>query len=180
MAALILVEYQSDWPSQFAEVAGELRGSFAGSSVVIEHIGSTSVPGLCAKPVLDLLLGAESLSVIEFHVPGLVRIGFAYRPEHEASLPERRYFVRGAGTLPRIHLHAVVLNAPIWQQHLAFRDALRSSRQLSEEYAGLKRALAAVHGNDKSAYTAAKAPFIARVLASLPALGGVALADDGC
>ncbi len=169
MAELVLVDYEPGWPSQFAAVASELGAAFEGESVQIEHIGSTAVPGLCAKPVLDLLLGAQALAVIEDRLPALARRGFVYRPEHETALPERRYFVRAAQALPpfaRVHLHAVVVNSRIWRQHIAFRNALRASPALLLQYAELKRALAAAHCHDKLAYTDAKAPFVTRVLAA--------------
>jgi GrpB-like predicted nucleotidyltransferase (UPF0157 family) len=165
VSTLILVEYQAQWPPQFREVAAEIGRAFAPVGVRVEHIGSTSVEGLCAKPVIDILLGAPSLARIEAREHALGELGFVYRPAYEVDLPERRYFVRPAGHQPRIHLHAVVRGGPVWQRHLLFRDALRGSRLLAEEYATLKRSLAALHANDKAAYTEAKGPFIARVLA---------------
>jgi len=174
LAELVLVDHQPDWSRQFAVLAGELQLAFEGADVCIEHIGSTAVPGLCAKPVLDVLLGAGALSEIEARVPALARLGFIYRPEHEAALPARRYFTRNAVALPasaRVHLHAVVVNAAIWQQHMAFRNALRASPPLRAQYAALKRVLAAEHLHDKAAYTAAKGPFIVGVVSAALAAG---------
>jgi GrpB-like predicted nucleotidyltransferase (UPF0157 family) len=133
---------------------------------VLEHIGSTSVPGLCAKPVLDVLLGVSSLGDVEASISALASAGFMYRPSYEVAIPDRRYFVRPEGETVRVHLHAVLLGGPLWQQHLYFRNALRKEPLLLEQYAVLKRALAAAHAGDKAAYTEAKAPFIRQVLAS--------------
>jgi GrpB-like predicted nucleotidyltransferase (UPF0157 family) len=136
----------------------------AGCQVRIEHIGSTAVPGLCGKPVLDILLGVAVLSEVERVVARFAANGYRYRPEYEKQIPQRRYFVKDAeGRHQRVHLHAVHVDGPIWQQHLAFRDALRDCPGLASEYALLKRRLAV--SMSKSSYTEAKAPFIRQVLA---------------
>jgi GrpB-like predicted nucleotidyltransferase (UPF0157 family) len=173
MTAVLLVESQAAWPAQARAAMAPVRAAFEGRPVRLEHIGSTAVPGLCAKPVLDLLLGVPALADAEDRAGALEALGFRYRPEHEAELPERRYFVRPAGAGPRVHLHAVVLGGPLWTRHLAFRDALRRDPGLAARYAALKRDLAGRHAEDKAAYTAAKAPFIAGVLAAVaPGPGG--------
>ncbi|WP_395088503.1 GrpB family protein [Armatimonas sp.] len=179
MQSVILLEYQATWPSQFNEVAAELVPIFESDPVCIEHIGSTSVPELCAKPVLDILLGAQDLAVVMARADGLANLGYRYRPEYETEIPERRYFVRPEGSQLRIHLHAVVQGGAIWLRHLAFREALRKNPELSQEYATLKRQLAARYSEDKAAYTKAKSPFIARVLASFKGTCGVEIANEG-
>ena len=168
MSELVLSEYQDTWPRQFEQVAVQLRATIPTHVASLEHIGSNSVRGLCAKPVLDLLLGVSSLAEVEAAIPALASVGFVYRPEHEAAIPDRRYFVRPLGQTLRVHLHAVLLGGLLWQQHLQFRDALRQEPLLREQYATLKRTLAATHAGDKAAYTEAKAPFIRQVLASKP------------
>ncbi len=165
MADLSLIEYQDAWPLQFAGVAAELRTIFTAPRFALEHIGSTAVPGLCAKPVFDVVLGAAALHEVEAQIPALARHDFAYRPEYEVQIPGRRYFVRAAGATLRVHLHAVVVGGPLWGEHLRFRDALRGDAALMQSYAALKRYLAVLHAADKTAYTEAKAPFIRQVLA---------------
>ena len=164
MLQVQVLEYQDTWPGQFSAVAEEIRSAVAVPSAVIEHIGSTSVPGLCAKPVLDILVGVTSLAEAEAAVPALFAAGFVYRPEYEQAIPDRRYFVRSPGRYLRVHLHAVVLGAALWKQHLQFRNHLREDAKLRESYSALKRELALAHAADKAAYTAAKAPFIQQVL----------------
>ena len=161
----LVIEYQEDWPQEFARVEAELRSVLEGAAEVIEHIGSTAVPGLCAKPVIDIALGVASLDPMAAAVMPLARLGFVYRPEYETVIPDRRYFVRAAGPTPRVHLHAVVVGGTLWRQHLRFRDHLRQDRERMQDYATLKRRLAVLHAADKSAYTEAKAPFIVQVLA---------------
>jgi GrpB-like predicted nucleotidyltransferase (UPF0157 family) len=168
MPQLQLFEHQDTWSAQFLQVADTLRMAMAACGPAVEHIGSTSVPGLCAKPVLDILVGVSALSAVKAVIPSLVAAGFVYRPEYEQMIPGRRYFVRPAGPGCRVHLHAVVRGGRLWQQHLYFRDRLRQDTSLRQSYAALKTRLAAVHASDKAAYTEAKAPFIAQVLASCP------------
>lgn len=168
MSEFVLSEYQDTWPQEFQQVAEQLRAILSLPTAVIEHIGSTSVPGLCAKPVLDLVLGVSTLREVEAAIPALAAAGFVYRPEYESTIPDRRYFVRQQNQAPRVHLHAVLLHGALWQQHIYFRDQLRSDAQLREEYSDLKRSLAVAHARNKAAYTEAKAPFIRQVLASSP------------
>lgn len=151
----------------FAALAEELRPVFSPLPVSLEHIGSTSVPGLAAKPVIDLLLGAETLHSIETRVPALAQIGFEYVSKYEHEIPDRRYFVRSAPNALRVHLHGVVRGGKLWRDHLAFRDALRTDTGLRERYQALKLHLATVHADDKAAYSEAKGPFIRSVMDSL-------------
>jgi GrpB-like predicted nucleotidyltransferase (UPF0157 family) len=165
MAAVELVDYCDTWPAAFRTIADEIAGAWVGDAVTIEHIGSTAVPGLCAKPVIDVLLGVDVLAAAEWHASRLSALGYRYRPEYEAQIPDRRYFVRDAtAQAPRVHLHAVLLGGRIWRDHLAFRDALRRDPALVDRYAVLKTTLAATSG--KAEYTEAKGPFIRAVLAS--------------
>lgn len=160
-APVVIVEYSAEWPSLFAAEARILAPLFTGC--LIEHIGSTAVPGLAAKPIIDMMLGANSLRTIEARIPALVSLRYEYFPEHERALPHRRFFVRAEPPC-RVHLHAVVSDTPFWLQHLAFRDALRSSSKLAREYAALKYQLAQQFRTDREGYTDAKASFIRRVL----------------
>jgi GrpB-like predicted nucleotidyltransferase (UPF0157 family) len=164
----LLVDYQSSWPRHYQAAAAELATAFAGATASIDHIGSTAVPGLCAKPVIDILVGVRDLTHVTERIGALETLGYRYRPEYEDTLPQRRYFVRAADDRPRIHLHAWLSDSVEWTRHLAFRDALRSQPGLAREYAVLKRRLAVTHAGDKAAYTAAKAPFIARFHATDP------------
>lgn len=152
------------WPTCFVAVRDELRGVFAPLDVQVEHIGSTSVPGLAAKPVIDVMLGAASLELVASRIAALQARGYAYVPQYEDVLPERRYFRRSPGALPRIHLHAVVTGSAMWRGHLAFRDALRADKDLRARYQDLKLRLAREHAADKAAYTEAKGPFIRAVI----------------
>ncbi len=165
MAQLILLEYQDTWPAHFQRVASELRSVFSSSGALVEHVGSTAVQGLCAKPVIDVLVGLKRLSEAEDRQHPLAELGYIYRAEYEAQLPERRYFVRAEAATLRVHLHCVIHEGRLWQHHIAFRNELRCNPEILREYAALKRNLALVHSGDKNAYKDAKAPFIRRVIA---------------
>lgn len=176
MPSVDIVDYQDAWPAVYLCIADELRDVMADLAAGIEYIGSTAVPGLCAKPVLDILMGVSSLSDVEAELPSLARRGYRYRPEHEVHIPQRRYLVRDANhDSPRVHLHVVVLGARLWQDHLRFRDALRRDPVLAAQYAELKRELAVSKHLSKSSYTEAKAPFIRSVLERRRGEGGRAV-----
>lgn len=167
MSGVRLADPDPGWPARSDAAAAALRAVLGSTPCAIEHIGSTAVPGLCAKPVLDLMLGVDNLAAVEARIAALAALGYRYRPAYEADLPERRYFVRDAmAALPRVHLHAVVRGGALWRDHLAFRDTLRADSALAQRYGELKRGLAARHAADKAAYTDAKAPFIRSVLAN--------------
>ena len=130
----------------------------------IEHIGSTSVPGLIAKPVIDIMLGAPDLSYVEDRQEALAKLDFHYVAEFTAAMPERRYFVRPALHPRDVHLHAVVYDGEFWRDHLLFRDALRRDEALAQAYATLKRELAATYADSSWAYTEAKTGFVRAAL----------------
>ncbi len=160
-----LVEYDPIWPAEFELQRSALTQIFAGTCADIEHIGSTAVPGLCAKPIIDILLGAASLADIEQKIDALSVAGVNYVREHEREIPMRRYFVKPESKALRVNLHAVCRGSSIWREHLAFRDRLRSDSVVRDEYATLKKNLLSQYSNDRPAYTAAKAPFIQQVIA---------------
>jgi GrpB-like predicted nucleotidyltransferase (UPF0157 family) len=156
--------YSPMWPAVFEIERERLLQIFGADAVAIEHIGSTAVPGLAAKPVIDVLLGAPVLAIVEREMPQLAADGYRYVPEFEKAFPERRYFVKPDGQPGHFHLHAVVMGSIFWREHLAFRDALRGDAALAEEYLRLKRRLATRHPNGRAAYTDAKATFIRSVV----------------
>jgi GrpB-like predicted nucleotidyltransferase (UPF0157 family) len=171
MPAVVLAPYSAEWPAMFRVLREEAVAAFVPAQVVVEHIGSTSVPGLAAKPVIDMLLGAGSLGEIEAGTSALQALGYVYRPEYEDELPMRRYFVKAPAHSLRVHLHGVVVGSRLWRQHLGFRDALRGDEGLRDRYHDLKRRLAEEFAQDKAAYTDAKGPFIRAVIERLH-LGG--------
>jgi GrpB-like predicted nucleotidyltransferase (UPF0157 family) len=169
MPAVVVVPYSAAWPRQFRDVRDELLHVFQPLLPEVEHIGSTAVVGLAAKPVIDVLLGVRTLVEAESKIADLRERGYTYRPEYEHELPLRRYFTRPQGATLRVHLHAVEHEARLWREHLGFRELLRGDADLRARYQALKLRLAQETAHDKAAYTAAKAPFIRAALATLGA-----------
>ena len=165
--AVLLSPYSPLWPAIFDVEARALERLLDGG-VRVEHIGSTAVPGLGAKPIIDVLVGAPDLAFVEARIPRLVEHGYQYVAEFERAVPQRRYFRRTDGQPGHFHVHAVVLDSPFWRSHLAFRDALRRDPALAARYWKLKQRLAARFPNDRAAYTDGKADFIREVLDSAP------------
>jgi GrpB-like predicted nucleotidyltransferase (UPF0157 family) len=167
MSLVVVSPYSEQWPNFFRNLRNDLICLFTPTSIAVEHIGSTSVPGLSAKPVIDILLGAASLADIESRINLLSGHGYEYVSKYEKEIPERRYFVKSPANSLRVHIHAVVLGSRLWREHLAFRDALRSDLGLRAQYQSLKLQLAEQFVNNKSAYSAAKNPFVESVLATV-------------
>lgn len=162
--AIELSAYSPMWPVTFDIERGRLEDIFGKGAVLIEHVGSTAVPGLGAKPIIDILLGAPALAVVERQIPALVATGYRYVPEFERAMPDRRFFVKPRGHPGYFHLHAVVYDTPFWKDMLDFRNLLRADRGYADRYWRLKSALAARHRNDREAYANAKSDFIKTAL----------------
>ncbi len=163
-APIIIMPYDHRWPRLFAEEREHLKAVFPTSLFTLEHVGSTSVTGLAAKPIIDMMLGAPSLREIEVQIEQLIDLGYQYIPYHEQTFPQRRFFAKPVERPRHFHLHSVVIGKTFWREHIAFRDALRSSQKLADEYERLKRALATSFGDDREGYTHAKSDFIRWVI----------------
>jgi GrpB-like predicted nucleotidyltransferase (UPF0157 family) len=159
-----VVDYDHSWPAQYAEERDRIAAAIGDTALAIEHVGGTAVPGLPAKPVIDLMVGVEDIERAGPAVAGLINLGYEYVPEFESELPDRRYFRRGAPESH--HVHMVSASSDFFQEHLLFRDWLREHPQAAEEYGKLKRGLASRHRLDRDAYRAGKLPFIDTVVAA--------------
>ena len=156
---VVIVDYDPRWPALFEEERAIICAAIGAHIIAIEHVGSTAVPGLGAKPVIDIIVGSRSLADAARCIEPLRAAGYGYHPQHEAEMPERRYF--DVQTDRRdAHLHMVEFGGEFWQRHLAFRDYLRANPEAVAEYDRLKRQLAARFGSDRDGYTNAKTDFI--------------------
>jgi GrpB-like predicted nucleotidyltransferase (UPF0157 family) len=162
---ITIVESDPTWPVVFEQVAAHLRAIHDGFSR-IEHVGSTAVPGLAAKPIIDVMPAVPTVDRLDVCVQPLLSAGYRYVPEHEAVFPDRRFFALGPRGNASQHIHVVVEGSGFWLSHLAFRDKLHADPDLASAYSYLKRRLATEHGDDREAYTDAKSAFIAAALAS--------------
>lgn len=161
---VILVPYDPDWPHRFDHERAVLGGVFAGTEAVIEHVGSTAIPGLGAKPVIDMMVGLSQLTEVEGRIAALEAAGYEYVQKYEKELPERRYFRKPRVPPRAYHLHCVVKGSDFWVRHLAFRDYLRAYPESAAAYYELKRELAGKCS--KEGYTEAKGSFIEAILAT--------------
>lgn len=159
-----LVDYDDAWPEMFAIERERIDTELArrGRRICLEHIGSTAVPGLAAKPVLDMLGAPAGAEAAESLIPDIEAAGYEYRPL--VSTAERIFFRRGA---PRqFHLHLTFRESHVWRDQLTFRDRLRANAVLAGEYLALKRELAARHPDDRDSYIRGKTEFVLRAIAA--------------
>ena len=111
-----------------------------------------------------IMLGMSSLALVEGQVEALRQLGYQYMPEHEIEMPQRRFFAKPTVRPRQFHLHAVIVGQTFWNEHLLFRDALRTDGRLAQAYALLKYSLAAQYKDDREGYTSAKASFIVSLI----------------
>lgn len=154
--------YNHEWPHLFGLEEKRLREFFARANlaVVIEHTGSTSIPGLAAKPVLDILAGYPPGESVQPYIHAMESAGYSHRGQQ--GIPGREFFRRGE---PRsYHLHLTTIGSQFWKDHLAFRDRLRANAALRDQYAELKHNLAAQFPRNREAYINGKEAFVKSVL----------------
>lgn len=152
--SVIVEDYQPIWKHLFITEAAKIRAIIAGNEVAILHVGSTSVEGLAAKPIIDLLVIVESILLLDDQATDFLVLG--YEGLGEYGLAGRRYFQNDT-----YHIHAYQYdNIEEIQRHVAFRNYLRDHSDVMNEYGLLKKQLAARYLNDRAGYQEAKAPFI--------------------
>jgi GrpB-like predicted nucleotidyltransferase (UPF0157 family) len=158
-----IVPYDTGWPAEFeaerARLEPVLAPWLAGG---IHHVGSTSVPGLGAKPVIDILAGVTSLEESRAAIEPLEALAYWWYPYQEERM---NWFCKPSPEHRTHHLHLVVPGSEAWREELAFRDALRAEPDTARAYEELKRRLADEHLHDREAYTVAKTEFVESVLA---------------
>lgn len=152
------------WLTAFELERARLQALLPGILVHVEHIGSTAVPGLVAKPVVDIMAGVQSLAGVDATIDTLCDNGYTTSKEFNATLTDRKWLMRWRHGRRTHHLHIVVFGDTAWSERLAFRDALRRDPDLARQYAALKTTLATQHRGDREAYTEAKADFVRAVL----------------
>jgi GrpB-like predicted nucleotidyltransferase (UPF0157 family) len=138
----------------------------------IEHVGSTAVPGLTAKPVIDIAIAVPNEHAADACIAPLESLGYEHRGPYGPD-PRRRYYVRDADGARFAHVHLYIMPAAAWYEMIAFRDALRADPTLREAYAAEKYRIAEEVAWDKAAYSIAKGAFVEGVLTTLRAKGEV-------
>jgi|ERR1041385_4571429 GrpB-like predicted nucleotidyltransferase (UPF0157 family) len=166
MDEIEVVDYDPRWPELFAQEAERLRATLDPSLIMgLEHFGSTAVPDLSAKPIIDILIAVRSLADAQASfVEGLRKLDYVCWAENPKT--DRMFFVRGMppfGPRRTHHVHVTEIHGEMWQR-LAFRDWLRAHPDEARSYGQLKRQLAAEHPANREAYTDAKSTFIESVM----------------
>lgn len=159
---MTVVEYSTEWPQQFELEATLLRDCLGVKITRCHHIGSTSVPGLAAKPIIDILLEVQSVKALDGFDEEMRSLG--YQPKGEFGIPGRRYFPKG-GDERTHHVHAFASGDPHIKKHLAFRDYLRAHPAAVAEYTAVKTAASAAYETDPEGYVAFKHAFVEQMVA---------------
>lgn len=159
----VIVDYDPQWPVLYEEEKTRILRAIGLQTRVVEHIGSTAVPGLCAKPIIDLMAGVHRLTDANKCLQPLRKID--YRDVTPQPDNPEWYYCLGKGPHSiGYHLHLVKFLSEHWRKHLFFRDFLRTHRNVAGEYCRLKKDLWTKYGTDRPGYTAAKTSFIESVL----------------
>jgi GrpB-like predicted nucleotidyltransferase (UPF0157 family) len=155
-----VVEYRPAWQAMFEEERQLIEAALGGAPAKVEHIGSTSVVGLAAKPIIDIMIGLPDFSVADDLVPLIEAFGYRYFRKYEDEMPFRRYFAKDLSGVRTHQIHMVEAGSEFWERHLLFRDYLRQNPPAATEYAALKRRLAEREWTDVNEYADAKTEFV--------------------
>jgi len=160
-----IIPYTTLWASLFRDESKRLADMLGSLALDIQHIGSTSVPGLAAKPILDVGIAVAKEEDVVQCVPLLTTLGYTYRGDR--GLDQGHFFDQGSEEHLTHYLHMLLIGSQGWQNYLRFRDYLIAHPTMRDAYMQLKQELAIQYASDRAAYTAAKAQFIQQIL-SLP------------
>lgn len=166
-AAIELAPYDPRWPARFDEERVLLQRVLqAWLTGPIEHVGSTAVPGLVAKPIIDVMVPVATLAASRDAIPAAMTAGYVHHPYRADVM---HWFCKPSPAHRTHHLHMVPIHSDVWKERLAFRDALRRDPAVAMAYAQLKAELADRFRHDREGYTEAKSSFIRSVLDTAPA-----------
>lgn len=159
---VILNSHNLEWQKAYEVEKLILKAIFSDSAVKIEHVGSTALDGISAKPIIDIAVGVKTLDLSENLIKRLEEIGYERIPEHGDI--DRIFFAKGNNKNRTHHLHVELYDGVSWNNHILFRDYLNSNKEKLKEYEVLKKELAIKYYNDRDKYTAGKASFITAVI----------------
>ena len=158
--AVHIVEYSPNWPTLYEQEKKLIVGVLGHAITDIQHIGSTAVPGLGAKPIIDILVAAHKRGPVEEYSGRLRPIGYRHQSHEDDA--KRLFFQKGT---PRTHhLHIVEYDSWEYRRHILFRDCLRTHPETAQRYEKLKRELAIKFASDREDYTESKSEFIESVV----------------
>ncbi len=155
-----LLSYEEQWQSLFEEEKKCLQAVVGNYVLDIQHVGSTSIPGMSAKPIIDIAIAVNNFEEATICIAPIEQLGYVYRGEN--GIPRRHYFRKGD---PRTHhLHMCEVTSREWANQILFRDYLSQHPEKAEEYKSLKKKLAQQYDKDRESYLKEKAPFIEEIL----------------
>ena len=163
--SVIIVDYNPQWPHMYAQEKVRIQDAIGEYLIDIQHVGSTSIPGLGAKPIIDIMAVVRNVSLVENCIQPLEALDYLY--QGEGGIPGRHFFrkpidISQAGRTH--HLHMVEKGHEQWAMHQLFREYMLQHPESVQQYDALKRELALENGSNRAAYTAAKAPFIKSII----------------
>jgi GrpB-like predicted nucleotidyltransferase (UPF0157 family) len=157
-----LSHYKPEWKELYKKERKLLRSSIGKYILDIQHVGATSIPGVVAKPIIDIAIGVKSLSIVKRLIKPLKELGYEYKGT--AGVPGRHFFPKGSERNRTHYLHMERLGSKNWKNHILFRDYLRRHKEAVKEYNKLKEKLAKEYKNERESYTAKKSVFIQKIL----------------
>lgn len=158
---IVIKAYQKDWVEEYIKEKEKFCSLLGQEIIAVEHIGSTAVEGLGAKPLIDMMIGVTDLQITENWIEILSEIGYEFVPKEATNWC---FFRKGKWRAGTHHLHVYIYNSDEWRNNILFRDFLISHEWARKEYRELKEMLAITYAFDRVSYTKAKAPFIRKIL----------------
>jgi len=159
---VLIVPYNEEWPKMYKEEINRILPVLKNEIISMHHIGSTSIPGMWAKPIIDILLEVNEITRLDEREEAMVNLG--YEPRGELGIPGRRYFSREEPEDIRTHhIHAFQSGNPGIERHLAFRDYMIANPEAALQYINLKRKLARQYPMDIASYVEGKESFVDEV-----------------
>ncbi|OKO72207.1 GrpB family protein [Bradyrhizobium sp. NAS96.2] len=159
--SIVVIDYDPNWPTLFAQERARIAQALGVFALAVEHVGSTAVPGLPSKPIIDLLVGVQSLEEAKRRcVEPIEALGYIYVPEYAAWIPGELFFRKGPPGPWTHHLHVMEPSHPRWEALVVFRDYLRAHPEAARAYADIKRTLAASSNDNIGAYRNGKTAFV--------------------
>lgn len=155
--------YNQNWKNLYKIEKELISSAVQNSDIHIEHIGSTSIEGLTAKPIIDILIGIPKFSKVNDLIAPIETCNYSYISIYEDTMPYRRFFTKSSENKRTHQIHMVELNSPFWLRHLAFRNYLREHQEERESYNLLKAELSEKDWDDINDYAQAKTEFIRAV-----------------
>ena len=159
-----LVAYDPEWAALFKMEAVQIKELFGNRALGIEHVGSTSIPGMAAKPILDLMVAVDAIDDYATYAERLGKLGYFFRQDNRDE-QEHILFVKGAEEKRTHYLKLTTLNSDFWREHILFRDYLIHHPERAAEYRQLKRNLLEKYADERARYTEEKAAFIKQTIA---------------